>query len=108
MWFLKIEGIDPFNLDIATACLIALVCIIIVFGMLALLWGIVSLFKFLPAPALKKEEASAKPKNVQQIRKALKMEDIKDENMMVAALVASIDYHEETKEDVRVTAIREL
>ena len=29
-------------------------------------------------------------------------EDIKDEDMMVAALVATIDYHNETKEDVRV------
>ena len=40
--------------------------------------------------------------------KPLSIEDIKDEDMMVAALVASIDYQEITKKNVRVTRIKEL
>jgi glutaconyl-CoA/methylmalonyl-CoA decarboxylase subunit delta len=36
------------------------------------------------------------------------IEDIKDEDMMVAALVASIDYQNETQGDVVVTSIKEI
>ena len=41
-------------------------------------------------------------------KKAISLADIKDEEMMAAALVATIDYHEETKEDVRVVSIKEI
>ncbi len=99
--------IDPYGIKPADSLLIALVCIVIVFGMLALLWGIVSLFKFLPKEKEVVEEA--KPAAIQPVaRPALKMSDIKDEDMMVAALVASIDYRNEVKEDVRVVSIREI
>lgn len=40
--------------------------------------------------------------------KAFSIEDIKEEDMMVAALVASIDYRELTKTNVRVVSIREV
>mgnify|MGYP003291215999 CR=1 FL=1 len=36
------------------------------------------------------------------------IKDIKDEEMMAAALVATIDYHNETKKDVRVVSIKEI
>lgn len=92
----------------AEAGIVAVVCMAIVFGMLALIAGIISLFKFI-AP---KEEAKpvVKPTapQVQAVRPALKLEDIKDEDMMAAALVATIDYHEETKEDVRVVSIKQI
>jgi hypothetical protein len=108
MYTLGISSIDPFNMNIGQACLIALVCIIIVFAMLALLWGIVELFKFIPAPK-GKQAAKKEVNNVfQKSAHSLKMEDIKDDDMMAAALVASIDYHNETKEDVRVVSIKEL
>lgn len=42
------------------------------------------------------------------VQKPLELSDIKDEDMMVAALVASIDYYEEIKKDVRVVSIREI
>ena len=96
-------------MDIVEALLVALVCIIIVFGMLALLWGLVTLLKFV-AP---KQKEQAKPVEVAAVKsapvkKAISLEDIKDEEMMAAALVATIDYHEETKEDVRVVSIKEI
>lgn len=106
MKFLAIEGIDPSNLSIGQTLLIALVCIVIVFLMLALLWGIVSLFKFLPKPKEKVKEDKKPQAN--DVKPALKIEDIKDEDMMVAALVASIEYRNEVKEDVRVVSIKEL
>lgn len=102
---MKFLAIIDKNLNIGNACLIAIVCIIIVFLMLALLWGIVELFRLLPEPK-KQTEPQVTP-NV-QVRKAISMADIKDDDMMVAALVATIDYHNETKQDVRVVSIKEL
>ena len=101
--------IYAYYMDIVEALLVALVCIIIVFGMLALLWGLVTLLKFV-AP---KQKEQAKPVEVAAVKsapvkKAISLEDIKDEEMMAAALVATIDYHEETKEDVRVVSIKEI
>ncbi len=89
------------------ACLVALVCIIIVFAMLALLWGIVSVFKII-AP---KEKANSKQENkpvVTAPQKAFTMADITDDDMMAAALVATIDYHNETKKNVKVVSIKEI
>ena len=39
--------VDPDSINFGSACLIALVCIIIVFAMLALLWGIVAASYFI-------------------------------------------------------------
>lgn len=97
----------------ADAGVVAIVCMVIVFIMLALLWGIVSLFKYIkpkttdesPATPLVNKVASA---NVNAQKSVLKLEDIKDDDMMAAALVATIDYHNETNEDVRVVSIKQI
>lgn len=89
----------------ADAGLVSIVCIVIVFLMLALLWGIVSLFKFIAPKA--KEEVKKTPV-VTAPQKAFTMDDITDDDMMAAALVATIDYHNETHENVRVVSIKEI
>ena len=90
--------------------LVVLICMIIVFLMLALLWGIVALFKFISPK--KKEENKDENANVvlPQVEptKPFTMEDITDDDMMAAALVATIDYHNEIHEDVRVISIKEI
>lgn len=88
------------------AGLVALVCIGIVFGMLALLWGIVSLFKFI-APKQKAGQPATLPVEY-PVQKSFSIVDITDEDMMVAALVATIDYHNETDEDVRVISVKQI
>ena len=96
------------DMTFADACLVALVCMAIVFAMLALLWGVVAAFK-LVAPKAKVEVKENKPVAVQNaLQKAFTAADIKDEDMMVAALVASIDYREETKENVRVVSVKQI
>ena len=80
------------------AGLVVLVCVGIVFMMLAVLAVVVSLFKFV-AP---------KNKGIAKQNKVFSMEDIKDEDMLVAALIATIDYHNEIKKDVRVVSIKEI
>jgi len=49
-----------------------------------------------------------KPVIIQDIKKKITIEDIKDEDMMVAALIASIDYQQVTKGDVQVLSIQEI
>ena len=49
-----------------------------------------------------------KPLIVQEVKKKISIEDIKDEDMMVAALIASIDYQQVTKGDVQVVSIKEI
>ena len=90
------------------AGIVAVVCMAIVFGMLALIAGIISLFKFTAHKEEAKPVVKQQAPQVQAARPALKLEDIKDEDMMAAALVATIDYHEETKEDVRVVSIKQI
>jgi hypothetical protein len=54
------------------------------------------------------EEVAAPVVSTPQPRPSLKLEDIKDDDMMAAALVATIDYYEETKQDVRVVSIKQI
>ena len=41
-------------------------------------------------------------------KKEVKNTEIKDEDMMVAALIATIDYANETKKDVRLVSIKQI
>ena len=56
------------------------------------------------------QQMNTKPKPIIKptVEKIFSMDDIKDEDMMVAALVASIDYQEITHTDVKVSSIREI
>lgn len=93
----------------ADAGLTALICIIIVFLMLALIWGIVSLFKFFPTKKkVEKVNATSEAGAPVAAKKAFTMADIKDDDMMAAALVATIDYHNETDQNVRVVSIKQI
>ena len=47
-------------------------------------------------------------KEITPIKKSISLSDIKDEDMMVAALVASIDYYNEINKDVRIVSIKEI
>ncbi len=103
MWFLA-------NADVSfiDSLSITAICVLIVFLMLILLALVVATFQLF---AGKKPNAvvETQPVPVAYTQPSgLKLEDIKDEDMMVAALVATIDYHEETKKDVRVVSIKQI
>lgn len=61
------------------------------------------MFKFLS----KKKVDYTEPVKVEPVKK-ISIEDIKDEDMMVAALVATIDYAEEVKTDIRLISIKQI
>ena len=100
------------NIDITfgEAALFSLVAILIVFVILCIIiaavWGCskINFAKFEKKPA-------AKPvaKTAQASAKKLTIEDIKDDDMMVAALVATAEFVEETKEkDARLVSIKQI
>ena len=78
--------------------------IIIVFLLLGFVALSISLLKYIivieTKPAIKKTNET--------VNKPLSLKDIEDEDMMVAALVASIDYYNEIKKDVYVKSIKEI
>lgn len=91
--------------------LYALIAIVIVFAVLLIIIGITYLiFKLLGLFEMKKELDSAKKGNESKVEASNTNEkvEIKDEDMMVAALVASIDYQNETKSNVRIKSIKEI
>ena len=109
MMFLALVQLDDsmsYGERVAQCLIIAAICMAIVFLMLMLLWGIVALFKFLPKN--KEKQAVVEENKASAPKEYISVEDIKDEDMMVAALVATIDYHDEVKEDVRVVSIKEI
>jgi hypothetical protein len=61
------------------------------------------MFKFFS----KKKEDYTEAVKVEPVKK-ISIEDIKDEDMMVAALVATIDYAEEVKTDIRLVSIKQI
>ncbi len=81
----------------------ALIAILIVFAVLVVIILCVNLLKL----ANKKEE-NVEEKQVEVSKKPLTIEDITDEDMMVAALIATIDYASETKKDVRLVSIKQI
>ena len=80
---------------------ISVFSIVIVFVILYLVTLSVELLKKTQKTIIEKPVITPEP-DIQS------MDQITDEDMMVAALVASIDYREQTKTNVRVRSIKEI
>lgn len=100
------------DVKIGEALLIALISIIIVFAVLLLIIIIINLLQKLlfTKKVVKNEKPLETKKENQQtsVKKIGKNTEIKDEDMMVAALIATIDYTNETKKDVRLVSIKQI
>ena len=83
--------------------LISLFSILIVFLLLGVVALSISLLKYFVI-----ETKKDTPKEQEVIKKSIALSDIKEEDMMVAALVASIDYYNEIKKDVRIISIKQI
>lgn len=82
---------------------ISIFSVLIVFGLLSIIALAIQSLKYIHAsPKAHLDD------NKRLYVKPFELTDIKDEDMMVAALVASIEYYEEIKEDVRVNSIKEI
>lgn len=81
---------------------ITLISMLIVFSILILLSLIVSLFKYLP------ESKRITKKYKRKKKRSFVNFDKMDEDMRVAALIATIDYREEIKSEVRLKSIKRI
>lgn len=107
--FLALYGDE---VKIGESILISIISIVIVFAVLFLIIIIIELLQKLifakQKPEANKVETS-KASTKQVVKKDVtKNTEIKDEDMMVAALIATIDYANETKQDVRLVSIKQI
>lgn len=88
----------------------AVVSIVMVFLILLIIIGITHLiFRLLGYLDLKKEVDAAKPSEKPATSHANPVAlDINNEDMMAAVLVATIDYQNEIKQDVKLVNVREI
>lgn len=91
--------------DFVTGGIVAVVSILMVFLILVLIIFLTELVAKAMGNDEEKEETVVETKVVTPSVEHL---DLNDENATVAALVASIDYRNKTKKNIRVVSIREV
>lgn len=97
------------NIDITVAegALFSVIAILIVFAVLAILILCISILSKIKFKKEDKNEPTTPV--IPEAPQKISAEDIKDEDMMVAALVATADFVEETKKtDARVVSIKQI
>ncbi len=92
------------TMNISEGLLYSLVAILIVFTVLLLIIIITSLISKLVNKFAKEEKKEEKQPVVVE-RKSV---EITDDDMMAAVLVATIDYRNETKKDVKVVSVKQI
>lgn len=91
------------DISVGDSLLIALISMLLVFIVLTIIYGIVSLMKY-----IKIKDNSGEVVSTQPVFERSKNVEIKDDDMMAAVLVATIDYVNETKKDVRLVSVEEI
>lgn len=95
------------NISVVDGALFSIIAILIVFAVLAILVICISILSKIKFKKEDKREVQAPV--FTEASKKISATDIKDEDMMVAALVATADYVEETKKtDARVVSIKQI
>lgn len=92
--------------DFGDGLLISFICILIVYAILFLITLAVEPLKKVGKKASASAPRAAEPEI--PAPKAFGIEDIKDEDMMVAALVAAIDARQTLKTDMIVKSVKEV
>lgn len=107
--FLALYGDD---IKIGEAILIAIISILIVFAVLFIIIIIINILQKVlftkKSDKTGKVVENVKTEKQTSVNKTVKNTEIKDEDMMVAALIATIDYTNETKKDVRLVSIKQI
>ena len=100
------------EMPLSQGALYALLSILMVFAVILIIIGITTLiFKLLGLFELKKMlDANKKKANLvaETDNSNEKNKDITDEDMMVAVLIATIDYQNEIHQDVRLISVKEV
>ena len=111
MYIPVLDAIDKgTTISVGEGALYSILAIAMVFAILLIIIGITTLvFKITGLFDLKKELDAAKKANQGEVAPAPSGEvEIKDDDMMAAVLVATIDYRLTHKSDVRVVSVKEI
>ena len=111
MYIPVLDAIDKgTTISVGEGALYSIVAIAMVFAILLLIIGVTYLvFKLTGLFDLKKELDAAKKVNQGEVAPAPNGEvEIKDDDMMAAVLVATIDYRLTHKSDVRVVSVKQI
>jgi Na+-transporting methylmalonyl-CoA/oxaloacetate decarboxylase gamma subunit len=98
---------DGTQRNFGEGAIVCLTAILIVFSVLLIIIGASSLISLIINKFSKKENKVATVTNNPSESKSLSI-NVEDEDMMAAILVATIDYRNEIKKDVKVISIREV
>lgn len=96
--------VDGSKIEIVDGLVFSLFAILMVFSVLVIIIAVTSFISYLINKFAKKEVT----KEIKEERKVAKNLNIEDDDMMVAVLIASIDYQNEIKQDVRLTNVRRI
>lgn len=98
--------LDGSQRDFGNGAIVCLVAILIVFSVLLVIILATSVVSII----INKLQSKAKVEPVMNnpVSKSSLAIDVNDEDMMAAILVATIDYRNEVKQDVRVVSVREV
>lgn len=94
--------------DFANGAIVCLVAVLLVFTVLLVIIGATSLISKLINKFVKDEPKIVTTSNNVVTNNNTVAVNIDDEDMMAAILVATIDYRNEVKEDVKVKSVREV
>ncbi len=86
----------------------SLLCILIVFVILTLIYLIVALLNKVKALDVKENKKTQPVVNTKANEPTTKLEDIQDDDTMAAVLVATIDYQQEIQNDVRLVRVKRI
>lgn len=96
-------AIYPNKIDFSTGLLISILAIIMVFVILFL---IILCVQFSQIFFKNKKDKKEEPKQITNTNE--KNTEIKDEDMMVAALIATIEFKNETNSDAKLVSIKQI
>ncbi|MFA6667479.1 MAG: OadG family protein [Bacilli bacterium] len=97
------------QISVGDAAIYSLLSIVLVFAILLILIGVTALlFKWINMIDARKGKVLVDKDGKEDAVIENKPVEIKDDDMMVAVLVASIDYREEIKKDVKLVSVKEI
>ena len=108
---LLLSLISGFGKDLGQGGLVSVIAILLVFAILAVIIAITFGAGKLIDSYAKKDDATkqTKPQTTNSATTQSKIDvDMNDEDAIVATLVASIDYRQQTKKDIKVISIKEI
>lgn len=94
------------NMGMGDNTIFSILCVLIVFVVIAaIITGIYFASKLIDKSESKNKPAKEDKPVIKQVKKST---NITDDDMMAAVLVATIDYRNEVKKDVRLVSVREV